>query len=224
MKAGLLRKGDTPETNGPVFFDRTFEPYETKEITIYGLDGEDIFQVTGQGGTHSIVVGVIGGSGKDYIANHSRASSLRRFTKVYDTPSTDLAGGPETDRHISISRTVNLYDCEGFEYNSYTPHLAIATASAATQARISTQNCALPWGRVKTIFYPSITAGSASATRAECTTKAPRRVAGTRATAAFTWRRWPSHWPCWYLTRCRRRTASYSLGWVSASINKLNNE
>jgi hypothetical protein len=119
------RKGDTPETNGPALFDRTFESRETKEISIYGLDGQDIFQITGQGGAHSIVVRVIGGAGKDRIADDSRASGLRRLTKVYDTPGTDLTGGPETDRHISISRTVNLYDREGFEYNGYAPRLGL---------------------------------------------------------------------------------------------------
>lgn len=67
------RQGDSPEPHGPALFDRTFEPSETAEICVYGLDGQDIFRVTGQGGPHSIVVRVIGGAGKDTITDDSRA-------------------------------------------------------------------------------------------------------------------------------------------------------
>lgn len=119
------RKGDTNEPNGPALFDRTFEPKETQEICVYGLDGQDIFQVTGQGGQHSIVVRVIGGAGKDQIADDSRAPGLRALTKVYDTPGTDLAAGPETDDRRSASPTVNAYDREAFEFNSYAPRAGL---------------------------------------------------------------------------------------------------
>jgi hypothetical protein len=119
------RKGDTRESSGPSLFDRTFEPGETHEIDLYGLDGQDLFQVTGQGGAHSIVVRVIGGAGKDQIIDDSRAAGLRRLTKVYDTPGTDLTGGPETDRHLSRNPRVNEYDREAFEYGGYTPRLGL---------------------------------------------------------------------------------------------------
>jgi hypothetical protein len=119
------RKGDTQEPNGPALFDRTFEPRETQEICVYGLDGEDIFQVTGQGGKHSIVVRVIGGAGKDQIADDSRAPGLRALTKVYDTPGTALTPGPETDDRRSASPTVNAYDREAFEFNSYAPRAGL---------------------------------------------------------------------------------------------------
>jgi hypothetical protein len=119
------RKGDTQEPTIPALFDRTFEPRETQEICVYGLDGQDIFQVTGQGGKHSIVVRVIGGAGKDQIADDSRAAGLRTLTKVYDTPGTDLAAGPETDDRRSASPGVNTYDREAFEFNSYAPRAGI---------------------------------------------------------------------------------------------------
>jgi hypothetical protein len=119
------RKGDMQETNGPALFDRTFEPGETQEVDLYGLDGQDIFQVTGNGGAGSILVRVIGGEGKDKITDDSRAAGLRTLTKVYDSPTTDLTAGPETDDHRSISRTVNLYDREAFEFNSYAPRAGL---------------------------------------------------------------------------------------------------
>ena len=119
------RRGDTDEPHGPALFDRTFEPRETKEINLYGLDGQDIFEVTGQSGRRSIVVRVVGGAGKDRIRDDSRAAGLRRLTKVYDTPGTDLAAGPETDDHRSASPEVNRYDREAFEFNSYAPRAGL---------------------------------------------------------------------------------------------------
>ena len=118
-------KGDTGQAQGAALFDRTFEPRETKEISVYGLDGQDIFRVTGQGGRHSILVRVIGGAGKDSIRDDSRATGLRTLTKVYDTPGTALAAGPETNDRRSASRTVNLYDREAFEYDGYTPRFGL---------------------------------------------------------------------------------------------------
>ena len=119
------RKGDSQEPTGPALFDRTFEPKETKEICVYALDGQDVIQVTGQGGRHSILLRLIGGAGKDRISDDSQASGLRTLTKVYDTPGTDLAAGPETDDRRSTSRFVNAYDREDFEYDGYRPRFGL---------------------------------------------------------------------------------------------------
>ncbi|WP_152560114.1 hypothetical protein [Hymenobacter sp. IS2118] len=117
------KEGDAPQ--GPALFDRTFEPRETEEICLYGLDGRDIFTLTGDGGSHSILVRVIGGEGKDRIADDSRAAGLRTLTKVYDLPGTDLKAGPETDNRTSPRPGVNAYDREQFEYNSYRPSIGL---------------------------------------------------------------------------------------------------
>jgi hypothetical protein len=73
------------------------------------------------------LVRVIGGAGKDQIADDSRAPGLRALTKVYDTdtPGTDLAAGPETDDHRSTSPNVNLYDRGAFEFHSYAPRAGL---------------------------------------------------------------------------------------------------
>ena len=113
------------EPNGPALFDRTFKPRETDEVCLYGLDGRDVFTVTGDGGKHSVLVRVIGGDGKDRIADDSRAAGLRTLTKVYDLPDTDLQLGPESDNHTSTRPGVNAYDREQFEYNSYRPTVGL---------------------------------------------------------------------------------------------------
>ena len=119
------RAGDTEEAQGPALFDRTFRPNETDEVCLYGLDGKDVFTVTGDGGRRSVLVRIIGGDGKDRIADDSRATGLRTRTKVYDLPDTNLQPGPETDNRTSARPGVNAYDREQFEYNSYRPTIGL---------------------------------------------------------------------------------------------------
>ena len=119
------KASDSDAPHGAALFDRTFEPRETEEVAVYGLDGKDVFIVSGDGGKHSILLRIIGGDGKDKIADDSRASGLRTLTKVYDTPDTDLRAGPETDNRTSTQPGVNAYDREQFEYDGYTPRLGL---------------------------------------------------------------------------------------------------
>jgi hypothetical protein len=116
-------EGEAP--NGPALFDRTFEPKETEEVSVYGLDGKDVFTVTGDNGSHGILLRVIGGDGKDRISDDSRASGLRTLTKVYDVPDTELKAGPETDNRTSARPGINAYDREQFEYNGYMPRIGL---------------------------------------------------------------------------------------------------
>ncbi len=114
------RQGDSEAPNGPALFDRTFSPKETEEVCLYGLDGKDVFTV--KGAAHkSILVRIIGGAGKDKVADESRVRGLRTKTKVYDMPDTDMQLGTEGDNHTSTRPEVNRYDREAFEYNGYTP-------------------------------------------------------------------------------------------------------
>jgi len=119
------RASEGENSNGPALFDRTFKPKETEEVCLYGLDGKDVFKVTGDGGSKSILVRVIGGDGKDHIVDDSRAAGLRTLTKVYDVPDTDLQLGKEADNHTSTRPGVNAYDREQFEYNSYRPSVSL---------------------------------------------------------------------------------------------------
>ncbi|WP_156109417.1 hypothetical protein [Hymenobacter sp. APR13] len=112
------KDGDVPD--GEPLFDRTFSPKETQEVSLYGLDGKDVFTVTGTA-KNSVLLRIIGGDGKDRIADDSRVSGLRALTKVYDVPDTDLKLGPESDNRTSTAPDVNLYERESFQYNGYKP-------------------------------------------------------------------------------------------------------
>lgn len=68
------RTSDTETPGGAALFDRTLKLRETEEVGFYGFGGKDIFTVAGEGGRRSILVRVIGGDGKDKIADNSTAT------------------------------------------------------------------------------------------------------------------------------------------------------
>ncbi len=105
---------DTP------LYEREFVRDETREICIYGLDGEDVFYVSGTAGK-SILVRIIGGPGADSITDRSRVEGIGRHTFIYDTRNTPLTPGPESRDLRSDDPDINLYDRQAFKYNTYLP-------------------------------------------------------------------------------------------------------
>ncbi len=109
-------------------FNREFVRGETREICIYGLDGVDVFNLTGSAGK-SIPVRIIGGPGQDAISDQSTVKGLRRHTIVYDTESTKLNLGAESRNKTSNDPEVNKYDRKSFKYNTYFPMPLIGYSS-----------------------------------------------------------------------------------------------
>jgi hypothetical protein len=110
---------------GRVFLDdplyaREFDRKETREICLYGLDGTDVFELSGSAG-NSILVRVIGGPGPDEVIDRSEVRGLSRHTLIYDTKSTSLELGPESRDLTSDDPGINLYDRKSFQYNTYLP-------------------------------------------------------------------------------------------------------
>lgn len=107
-------------------YDRTFKTSETKEIRLYGLDGEDEFKVTGEV-DRSIIVRIIGGDDKDKITDESSVKGFGKMTKVYDTKGkgkhtkTKLDLGTEGKDLRKKDKSVNLYDRKAFKYDHFGP-------------------------------------------------------------------------------------------------------
>ncbi len=101
-------------------YSREFIRKETKEIRIYGLDGQDVFTISGSS-DKSIPVRIIGGPGKDEINDQSTVKGPLKHTLVYDRPSTQLNLGPESKNKTSDEPGINLYDRKSFKYNTYFP-------------------------------------------------------------------------------------------------------
>lgn len=106
-------------------FYRVFLPDETKEIRLYGLRGDDSFNIDGSSGK-SIKIRIIGGAGDDAIIDRSDVSSLNKKTLIYDKgKSSFIVTGKEAKVIKYWNREIYKYDRNRFEYNSYTPRFLL---------------------------------------------------------------------------------------------------
>jgi hypothetical protein len=94
--------GNAKGTN--LLYDRTFYPKETKEVRLWGLGNEDVFDFSGQGG--KIKVRAFGGTGDDVFKDEAQAKTL-----LYDK-------GDETTYLLNgNSKVVNYWNKELYEYD-----------------------------------------------------------------------------------------------------------
>lgn len=105
-------------TKGRKLYTRTFYPYETREIRIYGISGEDEYSVSGKGKS-PIKVRLIGGNEYDtYIASADFDRKNKLY--VYDQKSPDsnnIELGKGVHYRLSNDSTVNKYDYNEFVYD-----------------------------------------------------------------------------------------------------------
>jgi len=107
---------------GKSLFDRTFFEKETKEIRIYGLGNDDIFNVTGDV-KKSILVRIIPGKGKDAIAEKSKVNGFSHKTKIYTNDDEDQInlgseGNDVTSQLPVYFRSEQLF---GYDYHLILP-------------------------------------------------------------------------------------------------------
>ncbi|XOV94451.1 MAG: BamA/TamA family outer membrane protein [Bacteroidota bacterium] len=106
-----------------VIYQRTFLESETKEIRLYGLDGEDVFELKGDddGG---IKIRIIGGDDADQILG-ANGRQVGKRTSVYDTKDTDIDGSGPIKSKLSDKPGINFYNRTAFEYNKVIPLLSV---------------------------------------------------------------------------------------------------
>ncbi len=126
---------------GEKIFERTFKNSETKEISIYGLDGKDKFFVKGNV-NKGIKIRIIGGKGRDEIIDESFVKGFSKKTMVYDLKNEDrknlyahgrkyklntiLEIGNETKNFTSKKYNINEYDRTAFKYDLIKPELSFS--------------------------------------------------------------------------------------------------
>lgn len=104
-----------------LIYQRIFKKSETKEIRLYGLEGEDEFILTGEV-KKGIKVRIIGGKDPDQITDNSWVKKGGKKTIVYDLlKNTELKEGKETKNRLSIHRYINDYHRDEFKYNYFGP-------------------------------------------------------------------------------------------------------
>jgi len=93
------------------FYQRTFRSNETNEIRLYGLSGNDTYNVTGNG-NNRIKVRLIGGDERDSITAASKGN-----THIYDDHLNTFNTGSNAKLHISNDTGVHSFLYASYRYN-----------------------------------------------------------------------------------------------------------
>ena len=110
-----------------LLYHRIFDPKITKEIRIWGLDGEDHFEVLGNA-RKGIKTRLIGGKGKDAFFDSSSVARGGKKTFIYDkVKNTSIQAGEETvDKTTDNKLSVNNLSTSVFTYNRLAPMASFA--------------------------------------------------------------------------------------------------
>ncbi|ADV48325.1 hypothetical protein Celal_1000 [Cellulophaga algicola DSM 14237] len=101
------------DKENPIIFERTFNKKDTKELWLYGLGDDDVFEVTGDA-NKSIFIRFIGGYGDDKF-NIQNKKNL----KVYDWKhETSVFEGEQPKKQLTNLYDTNMYHWRYFEENS----------------------------------------------------------------------------------------------------------
>ncbi|WP_240336886.1 metallophosphoesterase [Rufibacter psychrotolerans] len=122
----IVRKINKEGEVSKELYRRKFFHKETEEIRLYGLGGDDVFEVTGRV-RNSPMVRIIGGEGNDAISDQSFVKGGVRKTKVYDFTGekNELALGPEAEDKTEANEEVNLYDRDNYKLAYLGPRLSV---------------------------------------------------------------------------------------------------
>jgi hypothetical protein len=96
------------------YYSRVFTAAETKEIRLYGIEGQDVFVVSGTA-TGNILVRIIGGPGHDQIKDSS--VGRKKTVLVYDNYGNTIEAGAATKLMLSNDPDANRYQYDGFHYS-----------------------------------------------------------------------------------------------------------
>ncbi len=98
-----------------VMFDRVFRRSSTKFINLYGLNGDDVFDIDSSAKS-KIRIRIIGGKGRDTF---NIRGNVRNIVYDFKPDSNYMRNERKTKNSISNDPEANLYDITGFNYNSY---------------------------------------------------------------------------------------------------------
>jgi hypothetical protein len=115
---------DSSEKKSGVLFERTFDPRITKEIRIYGLEGDDKF--TFNGAKSPITIRAIGGPGNDEFISLGNGSNVHVYDVNFEQNS--FSGNNDFKKTITDDPENNTYTRLGYRYNSASLGLAIETS------------------------------------------------------------------------------------------------
>ena len=117
----IVNRIDSSGNVSSKYFERIFDPAVTKEIRIYGLEGNDKF-VT-QGKRTKIKIRLIGGPGNDEFVNNSRGRKMYAYDVGFEQ--NVFSGDQTVHKKISSDPQNNNYTRLGYLYDSRAPGISI---------------------------------------------------------------------------------------------------
>ena len=110
----LNKKGEQKEK----LFQRTFYKNETKELRLYGIDGDDQY-VVGGNGSNRIRIRLIGGNGEDqYVDETGKAA---KNISVYDNQTQESFIASSFKNNLSYDTSAVNYKWKRYKYDFFTP-------------------------------------------------------------------------------------------------------
>ncbi|NNC83812.1 MAG: BamA/TamA family outer membrane protein, partial [Flavobacteriales bacterium] len=114
------QEDDLPNTDMR-YYHRVFNSRETKEIRLYGLEGKDIYKLTGDV-DKSILVRIIAGEDEDTVIDSSSVSSWCAHTRYYDSlDSNKVISNGKLKTDLRPEDEVIEYNRRGYEMNTFLP-------------------------------------------------------------------------------------------------------
>ncbi len=114
LKVQVYNTNKDGEKEG-MFYDRTFLEGETKQIMLYGMDGNDFFEFKGENSSN-IKIRVIGGLGKDEFTDSAKKSGRMIIYDAEDEEST-IKVNPDAKLKVTNNPILNTYDRLSADYN-----------------------------------------------------------------------------------------------------------
>lgn len=108
-----------------VIYERKFISNLTKEIRLFGMDGNDSFNIHGKD-AGKIKILVVGGTGKDAFNIETESSPAK--TKIFDlsTEQNTFSGSGRYANRLSNDPRVNDFNMRDYSYNTLAPFIAAA--------------------------------------------------------------------------------------------------
>ncbi len=114
LQVRVYKKTDKIDS-ASIIYSRIFEPGTTKEIDLYGLNGNDIFDIDAS--AHSpITIRIIGGRGEDTFDIRGR---VKNYLYDLSTEKNYIASTRRSHVKFEEDPEVNKYSATGFRYNTY---------------------------------------------------------------------------------------------------------
>ncbi len=104
-------------------YDRLFDPSVTKELRLYGMDGDDLFRFGGKSAS-PIKLRVIGGTGSDTLYNNWAGKAPRWYDQ--STEQNVALGNGRVKKSFTRDPAVHAYDPHSFRYNILAPLFSAA--------------------------------------------------------------------------------------------------